>query len=104
MAYTPMPSPPLFSHCVLFPEGPRAGALSNGQDDAEAGDRWRAARVPLQLSGLAAECTATPRAVCELALAQVNGDRLEAAYRRTELFERRRTLMQQWADYIAANA
>ena len=49
----------------------------------------------------AAECTEAPREVCELALAHVNSDRVEAAYRRTDLFERRRVLMQQWADYLA---
>ena len=49
----------------------------------------------------AAECTDAPREVCELALAHINGDRVEAAYRRSDLFERRRTLMQQWADYAA---
>ena len=48
----------------------------------------------------AAECTDTPREVCEIALAHVNNDRTEAAYRRTDLFERRRMLMQQWADYL----
>ena len=48
----------------------------------------------------AAECTDAPRDVCELALAQANRDRVEAAYRRSDLFERRRTLMQQWADYV----
>ncbi|MCY3811206.1 MAG: site-specific integrase [Gammaproteobacteria bacterium] len=52
----------------------------------------------------AAECTDTPREVCELALAHVNRDRVEAAYRRSDLFERRRTLMQDWADYLAAPA
>ena len=36
-----------------------------------------------------------------IALAHVNGDRVEAAYRRSDLFERRRILMQQWADYVA---
>ena len=35
----------------------------------------------------AAECTDAPREVCELALAHVNSDRVEAAYRRTDLFE-----------------
>ena len=49
----------------------------------------------------AAECSDTPREVCELALAHVNSDRVEAAYRRSDLFERRRELMQAWADYIA---
>ena len=47
-----------------------------------------------------AECTEPPREVCELALAHVNNDRVEAAHRRGHLFERRRTLMQQWADYL----
>ena len=48
-----------------------------------------------------AECSNAPREVCELALAHVNSDRVEAAYMRTDLFERRRALMQSWADYIA---
>ena len=48
----------------------------------------------------AAECTEAPREVCELALAHINNDRTEAAYRRSDLFERRRILMQQWADYL----
>ena len=52
----------------------------------------------------AAECTETPREVCELALAHVNSDRVEAAYRRTDLFERRRVLMQEWADYLTTRA
>lgn len=48
----------------------------------------------------AAECSDAPREVCELALAHVNSNRVERAYRRTDLFERRRRLMQEWADYI----
>ena len=47
-----------------------------------------------------AECSDAPREVCELALAHVNSDRVEAAYRRTDLFERRRKLMDDWARYI----
>ena len=39
-----------------------------------------------------------------LVLVHVNGDCIEAAYRRSVLFERRRTLMQQWADYLTARA
>ena len=49
-----------------------------------------------------AECTEAPGEVCELALAHVNSDRVEAAYRRTDLFDRRRELMQQWDDYVAS--
>ncbi|MCY4371424.1 MAG: hypothetical protein OXF41_18835, partial [bacterium] len=48
----------------------------------------------------AAELTDTPRQICELALAHVNNDRVEAAYQRSDLFDRRRQLMQQWADYL----
>ena len=48
----------------------------------------------------AAECTDVPREVCELALAHVNSDRVEAAYRRTDLFDRRRALMEQWSDFV----
>ena len=49
----------------------------------------------------AAECTDAPREVCELALAHVNNDRVEAAYRRSDLFEKRRELMDRWAAYVA---
>ena len=49
----------------------------------------------------AAECTDAPREVCEIALAHVNTDRVEAAYRRTDLFDRRRRLMTDWAAYLA---
>ncbi len=49
----------------------------------------------------AAERSDAPREVCELALAHVNTDRVEAAYRRTDLFERRRALMEQWSAFLA---
>ena len=47
-----------------------------------------------------AECSDASREVCELALAHVNSNRLERAYRRTDLFERRRRLMEQWAAFL----
>ena len=56
---------------------------------------------PLREQGVAAECSDAPREVCEIALAHVNSDRVEAAYRRTDLFERRRRLMADWARHIA---
>jgi len=52
----------------------------------------------------AAECSDAPREVCELALAHVNTNAIEAAYRRTDLFERRRVLMEQWAAFLAETA
>lgn len=47
----------------------------------------------------AGETTAYPREVCEAALAHVNADRVEAAYMRSDLFERRRALMADWAGF-----
>ena len=44
--------------------------------------------------------TGKPREVAEAALAHVVGG-TEGAYFRSDLFERRRALMQQWADYLA---
>jgi integrase len=47
----------------------------------------------------AAECTNFPREVAEAALAHVVGDKVEAAYRRGDLFEKRRRLMDAWATH-----
>jgi integrase len=47
----------------------------------------------------AAECTSYPGDVCEMALAHAIGDKVEAAYRRGDLFEKRRLLMLDWAKY-----
>lgn len=41
--------------------------------------------------------------VAEAALAHVVANKTEAAYRRGNLLEKRRTLMQDWADFCAAN-
>ena len=50
----------------------------------------------------AAERTDVPHEVCELALAHVNSDRMEAAYRRSDLFAKRRCLMDDWTACITA--
>jgi integrase len=47
------------------------------------------------------ECTSFPREVCELALSHVNDDETEAAYLRTDFFEKRRALMETWARFAA---
>ena len=46
-----------------------------------------------------AETTNFPREVCEQALAHTLADKTEAAYRRGDLFEKRRRLMNAWAAY-----
>lgn len=50
----------------------------------------------------AAESTAYAHEVCEMALAHVIGNKAEAAYRRGDLFEKRRRLMADWAKYCAS--
>ncbi len=47
----------------------------------------------------AAECTSFPREVAEMALAHAVSDAVEAAYRRGDLFEKRRKLMGAWAAF-----
>jgi integrase len=48
----------------------------------------------------AAETTAYPRDVAEMALAHTIRDKTEAAYRRGDMLERRREMMQDWAEFI----
>jgi integrase len=47
----------------------------------------------------AAERTNFPREVAEAVLTHVVGDKVEAAYRRGDLFEKRRRLMDAWATH-----
>lgn len=46
-----------------------------------------------------AEQTNYPREVAEAALSHAVGDKVEAAYRRSDLFDKRRNLMDEWAKY-----
>lgn len=45
------------------------------------------------------ECTNYPRDVAEMALAHAIGDKVEAAYRRGDLFEKRRLMMRDWGKF-----
>jgi len=48
-----------------------------------------------------AECTSYAHEVAEMALAHTIGNKVERAYRRGDLFEKRRRLMDDWASYCA---
>ena len=50
----------------------------------------------------ASERTTFAREICEAALAHIVKDKTEAAYRRADLFEKRRELMATWAAFVAA--
>jgi integrase len=52
----------------------------------------------------AAEQTSYPHEMCEIALAHTVGNKVEAAYRRGDMMEKRRRLMQDWATYCAQPA
>ena len=49
----------------------------------------------------AAERTAFPREVVEAALAHVAGNKVEAAYQRGDMFDKRRRLMNVWAEFCS---
>lgn len=51
----------------------------------------------------AAESTSFPHEVCEMALAHAIGNKAEAAYRRGDLFDKRRKLMEAWSAYSASD-
>jgi integrase len=76
-----------------------------GGEPADAPPRWRDRHgEPIVPHGFrssfrdwAEEATHTPRAVSEAALAHTIRDKVEAAYRRTDLFDKRRALMDEWA-------
>ncbi|MNZ23299.1 integrase [compost metagenome] len=66
----------------------------------------RVGRENLTMHGLrstfrawAAERTHCPREVCEMALAHSVAEGAEAAYWRGDIFEKRRALMSDWAQY-----
>ena len=52
----------------------------------------------------ASETTAYPAEVVEMALAHSIGDKVEAAYRRGDLMEKRKRLMGDWAAFCAGPA
>ena len=66
--------------------------------------RWTRANVTVHgfrstFRDWAAEATAYPNHVVEQALAHTIGNAVEAAYRRGDLFEKRRHLMNDWAQF-----
>ena len=63
----------------------------------------RGLRVALA-AGLSAEGELAPEALrrAEAALAHVNKDKSESAYARSDVFEKRRMMMESWASYLTA--
>jgi integrase len=92
----------------VFPGGKRDRPLSNM---GMAAVLRRMGRRDITVHGFrstfrdwAAERTNFPSEVVEMALAHAVGDKVEAAYRRGDLFEKRRRLMAEWASYCNTSA
>ncbi|MCY4663024.1 MAG: site-specific integrase, partial [Acidobacteria bacterium] len=87
---------------VVFP-GRRGKALSEG-GLSKLVKKLGIAAVPhgfrSSFRDWAAERTKHPREVIEAALAHVVQNKVEAAYARSDLFDRRRVLMNEWAEYL----
>jgi len=88
---------------LVFP-APRGGKLSDMTLTAV----LRRMQVPAVPHGFrstfrdwTSENTSYPNEICEMALAHAIGDKVEAAYRRGDLFEKRRQMMNDWAAFCA---
>jgi integrase len=89
----------------IFPGGKAKRPISNM---AMAMTLRRVGRGDLTVHGFrstfrdwAAERTDFPSEVAEMALAHAVGDKVEAAYRRGDLFQKRRQLMDAWSEFCA---
>ena len=98
---------PRLEGCEFVFPAPRAGALSDMALTAVM-RRMGLAFVPHGLRSTfrdwTAERTSFPRDLAEMALAHTVGNKVEAAYRRGDMLERRAAMMQTWADFLAAPA
>lgn len=93
------------AEAIVFPGGKRRKPLSNmsllmllrrmGRDDLTVHGFRSTFR------DWAAERTNFPSEVAEMALAHTVGDKVEAAYRRTDMFHRRRRIMAEWDQYCS---
>jgi integrase len=93
--------PRIHGTVLVFP-APRGGPLSDMTLTAVV-RRMGVAAVPHGFRSTfrdwASECTNYPRDAAEMALAHAIGDKVEAAYRRGDLFEKRRRMMADWASF-----
>ena len=98
--------PRIVGNDLVFP-APRGGVLS----DMTLGAVLKRLGVPVTAHGFrstfrdwCAESTSYPQHVAEMALAHTIGDKVEAAYRRGDLFDKRQRLMSEWASWCARTA
>ena len=89
---------------VVFP-APRSGGILSDMAFTQMLRRLDLDFVPHGLRSSfrdwAAEQTDAPHAVMETALAHTIGNATEAAYARSDLFDRRRDLMEAWSEFLS---
>ncbi|MFB1486905.1 MAG: tyrosine-type recombinase/integrase [Thiocapsa sp. C3-sup] len=105
--------PRIVNHPYVFPGAKHGRPLSNmallqvmrGMGFGVGGTRGDAVPHGFRSSfrDWAGEVSSFPNHVCEMALAHVIGNKAEKAYRRGDLFDKRRAMMLQWADWCAAS-
>jgi integrase len=88
----------------VFPARTRRGHLGNGAmmhliERLEWTGRTTVHGIRAAFKTWATERTNYPREVVELCLSHVQGDPLERAYQRGDILDKRRRLMQEWADF-----
>jgi integrase len=98
-------SQPRFVGSPVVFAAPRGGPLSDMTLSAVT-RRMQAKAVPhgfrFSFWDWAAERTSYPSELAEMALAHVIRNKVEAAYRRGDLFEKRRQLMDDWASFVVS--
>ena len=91
---------------LIFPSPARKGrpltppVLSHVLEQAGLAEKAVAHGFRSSFRTWASECTNSDRAVMELCLAHRVGSQVEQAYSRSDLLNKRRRLMQRWADYV----
>jgi integrase len=88
----------------LFP-GQRSGVIS----DATMGKYLKTRTIDAVPHGFRtslrvwlAECSNAPHEVAETVMAHVSGSKVVRSYQRSDFLEKRRTLMQEWADFVTS--
>jgi hypothetical protein len=95
---------PATSRSVRGVVGVRKGAVRHDAEQASparrAADRTTVHGFRSSFRTWASERTSVPHAVAEMALAHQVGSAVERSYARSDLFKKRRRLMDQWAAYV----
>ena len=96
-----------YDDVLIFPGSQRGKPLS----DMSLSAVLKRLNVPVTVHGFRStfrdwvgECTTTPREIAEMSLAHSVGTAVEKAYARSDLFEKRKLLMERWGAYCSSRS